>query len=128
MIFVIEGKEYDVEQGLAKVTLNTLFELKAKHGISAKDLQIMAQYLSKFNGKPAEELLDDKMAIRSLMVIIWLARKHAGERITLEQACEFDMTEFYIKAEDEPEPEDEADPKATEDSVPADAAPVALNT
>lgn len=112
MIFVIEGKEYDVEQGLSKVTLTTLFELKAKHGISAPDLQSMANYLQKFNGKKPEELLADKFALRALMVVIWLARKHAGERVTLEEANNFAMDDFFMKPSEEDN--DAADPKATE--------------
>jgi hypothetical protein len=111
VIFIIEGKEYDVEAGLAKVTLHTLFELKVKHGVSAKDLQDMARYLQKFDGQPGEVLLNDKTALRALMVVIWLARKHAGEKVTLEEANSFSMDQFLIKAEEEPIGDE--DPKAT---------------
>jgi hypothetical protein len=119
MIFIIEGKEYDVDQGMAKVTLQTLFELKAKHGISAKDLQGMAGYLQKFNGKDPAELLDDKVALRGLMVVIWLARKHAGEKLSMEEANSFPMDQFLIKPE---EPVADDDPKeATPPDSEADA-------
>lgn len=122
MILIIEGKEYDVDAGLAKVTLHTLFELKVKHGISAKDLQDMAHYLEKFDGQPATALMDDKVALRALMIVIWLARKHAGEKLSLEEANSFAMDQFFIKNE-EPLVVDD-DPKATADSVAAaDAEP-----
>jgi hypothetical protein len=113
MIFIIEGKEYDIEAGLAKVTLHTLFELKVKHGISAKDLQEMAQYLQKFDGQDATVLMNDKTALRALMIVIWLARKHAGEKVSLEEANSFSMDAFFIKPEEEPLAGADEDPKAT---------------
>lgn len=116
-----DAQVYDVDLAMAKVNLNVLFELKVKHGISAKDLQGMADYLNKFNGKPPEELLDDKVALRALMVVLWLARRYYGDkgpkgaRITLEEANEFALDSFFIIPE-EPAEGDAGDPKATPDS------------
>ena len=120
MIFVIEGTEYDVNMGLAKVSLHTLFELKVKHGISAKDLQGMARYLEKFNGAPATDLMDDKVALRAMMVVIWLARRYAGEKLSMEEANSFAMDSFFIKASDEElaQAGGGADPKAVTESDP----------
>jgi hypothetical protein len=110
---------YDIDEGMSKVSLHLLFEMKAKHGISAKDLQGMANYLNKYNGKPPEELMEDKVALRALMVVIWLTRRHYGERLTLEEANSFAMNEFFIELEEEPE--GQPDPKAPADSAAAES-------
>lgn len=114
-----DAQVYDVDLAMAKVNLNILFELKTKHGISAKDLQGMAKYLEKYNGKPPEELLDDKVALRAFMVVLWLTRRYYGDkgpgggRITLEEANDFALDTFFILPEEQPAAEAEGDPKAT---------------
>lgn len=116
-----EGAQvYDADLGLSKVSLALLFELKVKHGISAKDLSEMANYLNKFNGKSPLELMDDKVALRALMVVIWLTRRYfePGSRMTLDEANSFAMDEFLIVDDGE----DEADPKEAPAGTDSEAA------
>jgi hypothetical protein len=102
---------YDADLGLAKVSLALLFELKVKHGISAKDLSEMANYLNKFNGKSPIELMDDKVALRALMVVIWLTRRYYDkEKLSLDEANSFAMDEFFIVPEDDDDPKEAPEP------------------
>jgi hypothetical protein len=121
MKFVIRGKEYDVIAGLEKATLQTLYVLKVRQGIGMKSLMEQAQKMEKI--KDPLDLLEDENTFQVLMAVIWLARKHAGENITFEEANEFGISELQVVNEDGDEPEVlAADPKASPDSAP-DAPP-----
>lgn len=108
MKFKIDEKEYDAEAGIAKVTLTTLYELKLRHGIGMQTLMEMLQKFEKF--QTPMEILEDKHAFQAFRVLIWLARKHAGEKLSLDEANEFplDTLEIIMPEEDEVAP----DPKA----------------
>ena len=116
MQFRIKGKLYDAEAGLRKVTLLTLFELKSRHGIGMKQLAATAKKFEAITDPM--ELLEDEEAFKLFLVVIWLARKHAGENMTLEEANnDFSLDEMALIV-----PDDEAvapAPKAPTDSVPA---------
>lgn len=117
MKFLIEGREYDAEAGVQKVTLATLYELKVRHGIGMKGIMAAAKKISEFTDPM--DLLEDKEAFQAFRVIIWLARKHAGEKnISLDDATSFPLDTLMLIVEEEDE--DEADPKAPADSVPAE--------
>lgn len=121
MKFVIRGKEYDVIAGLEKATLQTLYVLKVKQGIGMKSLMEQAQKMEKI--KDPLDLLEDENTFQVLMAVIWLARKHAGENITFEEANEFGISELQVVNEDDdPEPEAlaEPDPKAIPGSDPGE--------
>lgn len=113
-----DAKVYVIDTAMAKVSLNILYELKVKHGISAKDLQGMAKYLEKYNGKPPEEMMDDKTALRAFMVVLWITRRYYGDKgpsgqpISLAEANDFPLDSFFILPDEEPEAEDA--PKATQ--------------
>jgi hypothetical protein len=120
MKFVIRGKEYDVVAGLEKATLQTLYVLKVRQGIGMKSLMEQAKKMEKI--KDPLDLLEDENTFQVLMAVIWLARKHAGENLTFEEANEFGISELEVVDEDDDEPEvlaAEADPKASPDSAPA---------
>jgi hypothetical protein len=103
----IEGKEYDVAQGMAKVSLTTLFELKSKYGIGMAHLMKQGEKFGKI--KNNAEILDDLDMLQAFRVMVWLARKHAGEKLTLDEANDFPLDAFeFVNEEDEPT---EADPK-----------------
>lgn len=114
MKFEINGKRYDPIEGVRGVSLQTLYELKVRHGVGVKDLQQNARKMEKV--KDAAEIFEDAEAFKTFMVIIWLARKHAGETMTLEEAnSDFGMKDLLVVREegDAPLSEEPAiDPKA----------------
>jgi len=113
MKFMIGDKEYDAEAGVSKVSLATLYELKLRHGIGMKSIVEMTAKIGQFTDPM--EVLEDKDAFQAFRVVIWLARKHAGEHgLSLDQATNFPLDQLRM-INDEEEPE--ADPK-----VPADSA------
>jgi hypothetical protein len=117
MKFTIKGKEYDVEAGASKATLQTLYVMRTKYGIGVKALAEMGQKFATF--KNPLEILDDPDAFNAFRAMIWLARIHAGEKVTIEEACDFALDEMIFETA-EPEAEAAAvDPKATADSDPA---------
>lgn len=131
MKFKISGNDtvYDAQAGVEKATLHQLYELKVKHGIGVKTLARMVQNMSKF--EDPTDVLDDKDGFRALMIVIWLARRHAGEStLSLEQATDFPISDLEMVEEEVPEAE--ADPKATtpasEAAASAPAAPEGSTT
>lgn len=115
MLFSIGGKEYDALMGLAKVSLNTLYELKTKTGVGMQTLMMMVQKMGDY--KDPTQVLDDKDAFQAFRIVIWLARKHAGENLSISEANDFPVSELLLIGD--PVPEDDAGPKAT----PPDSAP-----
>lgn len=110
---MIGDREYDAEAGISKATLTTAYELKVRTGIGMKTLAERASKLGEF--KDATDVLEDKDAFQAFRIIIWLARKHAGEKnLSLDDATDFSMDDFRMVV-DEDEQEPEPDPKA--DSV-----------
>lgn len=118
MKFLIEGREYDVERGLSKASLYTLFELKSKYGIGVKSMVSAAKKME--NLADPMDLLDDEESFKTFLAIIWLARRYAGEKCTLEEANSMPLDSLQIVAEDGDE---EAAPKAPTVSAPAAKAP-----
>lgn len=109
----INGTVYDPVLGLQKVTLQTLFELKVRHGVSIRDLQAAARKMDKITDPI--EVFEDAEAFQTFMVIIWLARRYAGEKVSLEEAnSDFGLVDLEIirEAEDEPEKAPATPPKA----------------
>ena len=121
MKFKITGKDtiYDAQAGVEKATLHQLYELKVKHGIGVKTLARMVQNMGKF--EDPTDVLEDKDGMRALMIVIWLARQHAGEKLSLEEANSFPISDLEMV--DEEVPEAEYDPKAPTSSAPDDAPP-----
>jgi hypothetical protein len=102
----IQGKEYDIEQGMSKVSLTTLFELKSSYGIGMQTLMKTGERFGKI--KDNTEILEDLELLNAFRVMVWLARKAAGEKLTLDEANDFPLDTFEFVSD---EPED-ADPKA----------------
>lgn len=124
MKFTINGVEYDVEAGASKATLQTLYVMKTKYGIGVKQLVEMSRKFKTFENPL--DILDDPDAFNAFRAMIWLARTHAGEKLTLDEACDFPLDQMVFTTPDA-DPE-EADPKAVAASDPADAAPPATET
>lgn len=114
MKFLIEGREYDMERGLSKASLYTLFELKSKYGIGIKSMAAIAKRIDKL--ADPTDLLDDKETFEVFLAIVWLARRYAGEKLTLEEANSMPLDSLQIVDDDG---EEVTDPKALTVSVPA---------
>lgn len=125
MKFTIEGREYDVEAGASKATLQTLYVMKTKYGIGVKQLVEMSRKFKTF--KNPLDILDDPDAFNAFRAMIWLARVHAGEKITMDEACDFPLDQMVFTSPDD-EAEEESDPKAEAASVPADELPQVTET
>jgi len=122
MKFSIHGKVYDAEAGLQKVSLQTLFELKTEHNLGMKSLAAQAEKFQ--NVTDPMDILEDAASFKVFLVVIWLARKHAGENLTLEEAnSDFGIADLqFVIPEDVPE-----SPKAPADSA-ADVSPAPPTT
>lgn len=120
MKFTIGEKEYDAEEGASKATLQSLYVMKTKYGIGVKSLVEMSRKFKEF-ANPLD-ILDDPDAFNAFRAIIWLARIHAGEKLTMEEACDFALDDMKFEVPDDPEAD--ADPKA-EPASEADDAPEA---
>lgn len=100
----IEGKQYDLEAGMARADLYTLFELKSKYGIG---MQSMLKAAERMKGLDPMALLEDAELFQTFLAMIWLARRHAGEKLTLEESTSIPLTELQVIAE---EADEVADP------------------
>lgn len=103
MKFLINNTEYDPVAGMKHVTLQTLYELKARYGIGVKSLKAIAQKMDAMDD--VSDVLEDPESFQVLLVMIWLARRYAGERLTLEQANDdfgiVDMKIIHEEGDDE---------------------------
>lgn len=117
MKFLIEGREYDLERGLSKASLYSLFELKSRYGIGVKSMVETAKRMDKM--PDPMDLLDDEDAFKVFLAIVWLARRYAGEKLTLEEANGMALDSLQIVNDDDDGDEAPADPKGRTVSVPA---------
>lgn len=115
MKFLIEGREYDLKNGISKATLYTLYELKCKYGIGIKSLVAASKKMGAVSDPM--DFLEDEQTFQTFLAVIWLARRYAGEKLTLEQANDFAMDSITVEQEDGDE--ETLDPKGQTVSVPA---------
>jgi hypothetical protein len=112
---MIDGKEYDTIHSMQKPSLSILKEMLVKTGMGMKTL---AERADKLNGITPIDILDDAEHLETLMVLVWLARRVAGEVLTLEEANDFPLDSMLRVVDDKPE-EEAPDPKAQAGSAPA---------
>lgn len=68
--------------------------------------------------------LDSEPHLRALLAYVWVSRVVAGERVTFEQSCEFDLNELIESLADaEDEPAGDVEPDPTQPGSVPDAAP-----
>lgn len=90
--------EYDVQETLENTSLNDLYYLKVKtkneefpKGVSMKTL---GESLERFAELNEEEILEDAEALMTLRCLIFLCRRHGGEKVTLDGANTFPLQDF----------------------------------
>lgn len=122
MKLVINGKKYDLEESIQKVTLQNLYVLKVSHGVGMKS--IMETFQRFEDEKDPLGFLDDADAMLGFQAMIWLVRRHAGEQLTLEEANDIPLDQLLFEDDEEPAgggAPGEAQPAPTA-SAPGDAA------
>lgn len=95
MKLIINGKQY-AGVSLDQATLADWIALKTATGLSRADLIEQAKACE---GLTVEELGQRDEAILLTGISVWLSRRHAGERLTLEEACDVPMTDIEFVAE-----------------------------
>lgn len=93
----VDGKKYDLEEGMSHAELHTLFELKSKYGIGMKS---MLKAVERMKGLDPMDLLEDVELFETFLAAIWLARRHAGEKLTLEEATSIPLAKLKFAAEE----------------------------
>jgi hypothetical protein len=134
MLIRIAGVEHDLNEVLGRPSLNDLFYLKVKsrspeypEGMS---LAKLGEYLKRLaNVTHAAEIVDDPEILLALKGVVYLCRRHDGEKVTWDEAGELELSEldFIVEDSDEELIEGAAqDPLlAPSDSAAADVAPPA---
>lgn len=108
----IQTTEYEMAS-IGKATLFDIMEIKKATGLTIAEVE---QHLTEIGSSNEEEsadaLLNNPEALVALGALIWLTRRRAGERLTLEEACDFplDELEFINEEGDEPTVADSVNP------------------
>ena len=105
MQLVIQGTRYDLIETLSKPSLNDLYYLKVKTkstdypaGVSLKSMVPVMLRMADLDD-PAG-ILDDPELLLNLRALVFLCRRHAGEKLTLDEANDFPIDEFSFERED----------------------------
>ena len=98
MKFVIDGVKYGLEESVTKATLGDLYVLKVKLGVSVKTISAT---FGRLDGMSPMDILDDAEVLLNLQGVIWLARRKAGEALTLEEAGEVPFMDLSIESDDD---------------------------
>lgn len=134
MLIRIAGAEHDLNEVLGRPSLNDLFYLKVKSRSpeypDGMSLAKLGEYLKKLATiSHAAQIVDDPEILLALKGIVYLCRRHAGEKVTWDEAGELELAEFDFVIEDSDEQALEAPPQdppqAPSDSAAADVAPPA---
>lgn len=108
MRIVIKDREYD-PQSAAQATLWDLRELKRETGLSLDQVQTRLAALAELPEDEQGTAIFDGDKLDALLALIWLLRRRAGERLTLEEATnDFAVSELRMIADED---EAEAAPK-----------------
>jgi hypothetical protein len=102
MLFVIQGRKYPADS-LQDISLADMLAVKRQTGMSMTELDAalnkLVQESSAAESGPGMDTLDDA-SLFALATMIWLARRHAGEKsLTLEEAADFPLRELTMEAE-----------------------------
>lgn len=103
--------EFDIQETLETVSLNDLYYLKVKtkneefpQGVSMKAL---GESMDRFTKLDEEQILDDAEALMTLRSLVFLCRRHVGERVTLDSANTFPLKDFAFDTSDDEDDEAE---------------------
>lgn len=118
----ISGTVYDMEAAIPKTSLQTLLVMKRDYGYTMPMIVRLSGKMEKLTDPMA--VLEDEELLQGFLIIIWLARRHAGEDVTLEESSNRVILDEIELVEPDPEPEAAAsDPKEQTVSGPGGALP-----
>ena len=101
MKIMIQGREYTAVAD-DSITLADLVVLKAQTGLSRADLFDLFEQVQ---GLSEAQMQRSDEALLIAGVSVWLARRHAGEQLSLEQACDVPMGQVeFVREPGDPEP------------------------
>lgn len=101
MKVIIEGRTYDGVLG-DDITLADLMAIKTATGMTRADLMDLIERVSQLS--EVEQQRSDE-ALIAAGISVWLARRHAGELLTLEEACAVKMSQVeFVREPGDPEP------------------------
>ena len=114
--WVIQGTRYE-PTNVSGIGLIELKDIKAQTGLTPRRLEECYRDLVEVGDEGAAfanlaDLLGSDDHLDMFTVMIWLARRRAGESLTIREAADFPMDEFLIEgADEEPEVEESEDPQ-----------------
>lgn len=118
----VSGTVYDLETAIPKTSLQTLLVMKRDYGYTMPMIVRLSTKLDKLTDPMA--VLEDEELLQGFLIIIWLARRHAGEDVTLEDSSNRVILDEIELVPDEEEPEPvTADPKEQTGSEAGDGRP-----
>jgi len=108
----IGSETYSLEDSISQASLGDLFTLKVqtrKDGSPGVSVKTISETFTRLGEKSADpdftgaDLLDDDVFIENMIGVVFLARRNAGENITLEDArgVSFNDIAFIVDEEDE---------------------------
>lgn len=119
----LNGKRYEWSNALRRPTLNDLMALKLATGIGMRQitaqlrtydrLALDAQARRATWEEFAEDLSEEPDVMAALRALVWLARRQAGEHLTIDEAGDFRPDEFRIVADEPAEAPADPTPPAT---------------
>lgn len=106
MYVVVAGTKYEFN-ALNKASLLDLIELKKQTGLTTGALEQLVTKLEQAKDDPEFSFIDDEGNLIALAVMIWLARRRAGERaLKFEESADVPLHEITFVAEEGDEEDD----------------------
>ena len=93
MKIVISGTEYP---GIRSLTLSDLIALEREAGIPQAEVFDLEE---KIKGKSPGEIMRTSAGLLYVGIVVWATRRRAGERLSLEQACDVELSELTFLLE-----------------------------
>ncbi len=105
MLIHIGENTYSATDGIREASLNDLYYIKLKtrdeeHPTGVSLITLKA-YLAEFQKvTTGAELVDNLDALMGLRCLVFIARRHAGEKVTLEEANDFQLSQLSFEREE----------------------------
>ncbi len=99
MLLRIDGKDYSITDALTHPSLYDLHALKLSTGMGLQSLMKATDRIDEYKGDFMQAFEESDLLL-AFMAIIWLARRCAGERLTMEEANSFPVDEIEMIEED----------------------------
>ena len=120
----VGSESYSLQESVAGASLGDLYALKVQTrrdgfpGVSVKTISETFERIGELaaeGGLSPADLLDDDAFLQNMIGLVFLARRKAGESITVEDAGRVSFTDIAFEVDDD---EDESAPKGGEENAP----------